>query len=75
MHDRLGLIVSKNSFGTGKSYVLRSEFSFWTQFIPSDHALRERLGTHEIFTKDKIVVSVFLNYHQFSIKSYAVDVY
>ena len=35
-------------------------------------ALRERLRTHKVFTKDQ---SFYLNYHKFSIKSYVVDVY
>ena len=36
---------------------------------------RERLRTHKSFTKDKIIVVFYLNYCQFSIKSYVVDVY
>ena len=36
------------------------------------HPLRERLGTHKVFTKDQCF---YLNYHKFSIKSYVVDVY
>ena len=40
------------------------------------HSLRERLRIHKVFTVDQIVVVLaYLNYHQFSIKSYVVDVY
>ena len=47
-----------------------------TFFQPIHIALRERLRTHEVFTVDQIVVVIsYLNYHQFSIKSYVVDVY
>ena len=35
-------------------------------------ALRERLDTHKIFTKDQCF---HLHYHKFSIKSYVLDVY
>ena len=35
-------------------------------------ALRERLRTHKVFTKDQ---NFYLNYHKFSIKSYVLDVY
>ena len=35
-------------------------------------ALRERLRTHKVFTKDHCL---YLNYHKFSIKSYVLDVY
>ena len=41
-------------------------------------SLRERLRTHKVFTKDKIVHVVgffFLDYHKFSIKSFVLDVY
>ena len=34
--------------------------------------LRERLRTHKVFTKDQCL---YFNYHQFSIKSYVLDVY
>ena len=34
--------------------------------------LRERLHTHKVFTKDQCF---YLNYHNFSIKSYVLDVY
>ena len=36
------------------------------------HALRERLRTHKVLTKDRCF---YLNYHKFSIKSYVLDVY
>ena len=36
------------------------------------NALRERLHTHKVFTKDQ---SFYLNYHKFTIKSYVSDVY
>ena len=36
------------------------------------YALRERLHTHKVFTKDQCF---YLNYHKFSIKSCVVDVY
>ena len=35
-------------------------------------ALRERLRTHKVFTKDQCF---YFNYHKFSIKSYVLDVY
>ena len=35
-------------------------------------ALRERLRTHKVYTKDQYF---YLNYHEFSIKSYVLDVY
>ena len=35
-------------------------------------ALRERLRTHKVFTKDQWF---YFNYHKFSIKSYVLDVY
>ena len=35
-------------------------------------SLRERLRTHNVFTKDQYF---YLNYHKFSIKSYVLDVY
>ena len=35
-------------------------------------ALRERLRTNKVFTKDHCF---YLNYHKFSIKSYVLDVY
>ena len=35
-------------------------------------ALRERLRTLKVFTKDQCF---YLNYHKFSIKSYVLDVY
>ena len=35
-------------------------------------SLRERLRTHNVFTKDQ---RFYLNYHKFSIKSYVLDVY
>ena len=39
-------------------------------------SLRERLRTHKVFTVDQIVVVFFyLKYHQFSLKSYVLDVY
>ena len=34
--------------------------------------LCERLRTHKVFPKD---LSFYLNYHNFSIKSYVLDVY
>ena len=34
--------------------------------------LRERLRTHKVFTKDQCF---YLNYYQFSIKSYVLDMY
>ena len=37
-----------------------------------DNALRERLRTHKVFTKDQ---SFYLNYHKFSIKLYVLDLY
>ena len=40
--------------------------------LPRDPSLRERLGTHKVFTKDQCF---YLNYHKFSIKSYVLDVY
>ena len=38
----------------------------------SIRALRERLRTHKVFTKDQCF---YLNYHKFSIKSYVLEVY
>ena len=35
-------------------------------------SLRERLRTHKVFTKDQCF---YLYYHEFSIKSYVLDVY
>ena len=39
---------------------------------PLGSALRERLRTHKVFTKDQCF---YLNYRKFSIKSYVLDVY
>ena len=39
---------------------------------PEFDSLRERLRTHNVFTKGQCF---YLNYHKFSIKSYVLDVY
>ena len=44
------------------------QFPFRNQII----ALRERLRTYKVFTKDQCF---YLNHHKFSIKSFVLDVY
>ena len=45
---------------------------YWPLYHFLAETLRERLRTHKVFTKDQCF---YLNYHEFSIKSYVLDVY
>ena len=42
---------------------------------PKCLSLRERVSTQKVFIKDKTEVVFFLDYHQFFIISYVLDVY
>ena len=66
-------IVQREAIKYTKNVLLSAQNVYWqfpfrNQFI----ALRERLRTYKVFTKDQCF---YLNHHKFSIKSFVLDMY
>ena len=58
--------------GGDRKNVLPLITSYSVVLVQRTYPLRERLRTHKVFTKDQYF---YINCHEFSIKSYVLDVY